>query len=181
MRVVGGQERSREDSRNVFLPSTAHSSPVRSTISVATTRQPHRRNTMSTPPPTLDLHPVLPPTVHPAPTLSHPSLIYTYTPSPSSITSNLLILFHGLGDTHLPFSTLGKSLNLPQTAVLSLRGPERVPLLEEEAWSWWMSFDPLGECTFFARLSLYLLHLLPSSLPRHTANPPRPQLAARAQ
>lgn len=49
------------------------------------------------------------------------------------------------GDTHKPFAHLGKSLNLPQTAVLSLQAPGRVPLLEEEAYCWWPSFTELGE------------------------------------
>lgn len=49
------------------------------------------------------------------------------------------------GDTSAPFARLGQQLNLPQTAVLSLQAPERVPLLEEEAYQWWDSFDALGE------------------------------------
>lgn len=49
------------------------------------------------------------------------------------------------GDTAAPFAQLGHSLNLPQTAILSLQGPERVPLLEEEAYQWWDSFTELGE------------------------------------
>ncbi|KAK4698679.1 hypothetical protein P7C70_g7594, partial [Phenoliferia sp. Uapishka_3] len=73
-----------------------------------------------------------------------PSLSFTYAPAADRDT-NLLILFHGLGDTRAPFSSLAKSLNLPQTATLSLQGPQRVPLLEEEAYQWWPSFDELGE------------------------------------
>lgn len=50
-----------------------------------------------------------------------------------------------LGDTDKPFFKLGQSLNLPQTAVLSVRGLKRIPLLEEDAFQYWDSFDDLGE------------------------------------
>ncbi|GAA5921216.1 hypothetical protein JCM1841_001634 [Sporobolomyces salmonicolor] len=73
------------------------------------------------------------------------SLQCSYSPSSDGVDSNLLILFHGLGDTSRPFAQLGSSLKLPQTAVLSLQAPQRVPLLDEEAWQWWESFDSLGE------------------------------------
>ncbi|GAA5916619.1 alpha/beta hydrolase [Sporobolomyces salmoneus] len=72
-------------------------------------------------------------------------LEFGYSPSPDGVDSNLLIFFHGLGDTFKPFAQLGKSLNLPQTAILSLQAPTQVPLLEEPAFQWWESFDPLGE------------------------------------
>ncbi|KAL8280142.1 hypothetical protein RQP46_007472 [Phenoliferia psychrophenolica] len=72
------------------------------------------------------------------------SLSFSYS-SAADRDTNLLILFHGLGDTKAPFASLAKSLNLPQTATLSLQGPQRVPLLEEEAYQWWHSFDELGE------------------------------------
>lgn len=52
----------------------------------------------------------------------------------------------GLGDSVVPFEKLGQQLNLPQTAVLSVQAPERVPfLLDEECFQWWPSFDQLGE------------------------------------
>ncbi|KAJ7594191.1 hypothetical protein C8J56DRAFT_926154 [Mycena floridula] len=70
---------------------------------------------------------------------------FFYAASEDGIDENLLILLHGLGDTHIPFSKLGKSLNLPQTAVLSLRAPEQVPFLEEKAFQWYTSFDVLGD------------------------------------
>lgn len=54
-----------------------------------------------------------------------------------------------LGDTDKPFFKLGQSLNLPQTAVLSVRGLKRIPLLEEDAFQYWDSFDSLGESTSF--------------------------------
>ncbi|KZT57901.1 hypothetical protein CALCODRAFT_495548 [Calocera cornea HHB12733] len=72
-------------------------------------------------------------------------LTYAYTPSNDGTDENLLILLHGLGDTELPFANLGRSLKLPQTATLSLRAPIRIPFLEEEAFQWYPSFDPLGD------------------------------------
>jgi len=45
---------------------------------------------------------------------------YKYQHSKDGIDTNLLIFFHGAGDTHLPFSNLGKRMELPQTATLSL-------------------------------------------------------------
>ena len=69
-----------------------------------------------------------------------------------------------IGDTHVPFAKLGRSLNLPQTATLSIRGPEkyvqarrmhhgslcirdRIPYLDEdeEGYQWFEAFDALGE------------------------------------
>ncbi|RMY78271.1 hypothetical protein D0863_00779 [Hortaea werneckii] len=38
--------------------------------------------------------------------------------------TNVLILLHGLGDTHVSFEKLGKQMNLPETACLSIRGPQ---------------------------------------------------------
>jgi len=45
---------------------------------------------------------------------------YKYQHSNDGIDTNLLIFFHGAGDTHLPFDNLGKRMELPQTATLSL-------------------------------------------------------------
>lgn len=42
---------------------------------------------------------------------------------------NILILLHGLGDTNVPFTKLGKNLNLPETACLSIRGPNPIPAI----------------------------------------------------
>jgi len=74
-------------------------------------------------------------------------LTFKYASARDNVDTNLLILLHGLGDTALPFFELGKELQqtLPQTAILSIQAPMRVPLLEEEAWMWWESFDCLGE------------------------------------
>lgn len=74
-------------------------------------------------------------------------LEFRYAGAPAGIDSNLLILLHGLGDRAAPFYDLGTSLQrtLPQTAIISVQGLKRVPLLEEEAWMWWDTFDMLGE------------------------------------
>jgi hypothetical protein len=111
------------------------------------TRIPAPPPTMAPTTPHLDLQSPTLRRTHPAPLLKSisPSLHFSYAPSPTGLDSNLLILFHGLGDTCTPFFTLGQSLNLPQTAVLAIQGTSRIPLLEEEAWGWWNSFDSLGD------------------------------------
>ncbi|KAH7412479.1 Phospholipase/carboxylesterase/thioesterase [Cadophora sp. MPI-SDFR-AT-0126] len=48
-------------------------------------------------------------------------------PPPSGNSVNVLILLHGLGDTQSSFSTLGKNLNLPETACISIRGLNPIP------------------------------------------------------
>jgi len=70
---------------------------------------------------------------------------FEYTPSDDGTDENMLILLHGLGDTHLPFARLARSLKLPQTATLAIRAPEQIPYLYEQAFQWYTSFDPLGE------------------------------------
>lgn len=77
------------------------------------------------------------------------TLTFNYASAQDQVDSNLLIFLHGLGDTAQPFFQLGKQLQktLPQTAIMSIQAPLRVPLLEEEAWMWWESFDSLGERT----------------------------------
>ncbi|KAH7910803.1 hypothetical protein BJ138DRAFT_63110 [Hygrophoropsis aurantiaca] len=86
----------------------------------------------------------------PAPrTKSHPlaseiRVPFSYSPSPDGTDENLLILLHGLGDTHIPFGKLGQALKLPQTATLALRAPSLIPFLPN-AFQWYPSFDPLGE------------------------------------
>jgi len=44
--------------------------------------------------------------------------------------SNILIILHGLGDTHIPFAGLGKKFNFPETACLAIRGPSTLPFNE---------------------------------------------------
>ncbi|KAF8525951.1 Alpha/Beta hydrolase protein [Hysterangium stoloniferum] len=73
------------------------------------------------------------------------SLKHIYLPSDDGTDENLLILLHGLGDTNVSFSKLGRQLHLPQTATLAVRAPEKVPYLDEEAYQWCESFDNFGE------------------------------------
>ncbi|KAF9078697.1 hypothetical protein BDP27DRAFT_1310031 [Rhodocollybia butyracea] len=70
---------------------------------------------------------------------------FYYSPSDDGTDENLLVLLHGLGDTHIPFSKLGRQLKLPQSATLALRAPEKIPFLYEEAYQWYTSFNQLGE------------------------------------
>ncbi|KAK0518313.1 hypothetical protein OC842_007829 [Tilletia horrida] len=94
------------------------------------------------------------------PSPQHPSLQpfhpHFYLPSPQKITSNLLILLPGLGDTPASYTALAQSFQstLPQTAILLLRPPAPIPLLaaleegeEEDAstapHAWWDAFDLL--------------------------------------
>ena len=68
------------------------------------------------------------------PTLLHQadlpkSLVLSITPPPalSPHTSNVLILLHGLGDTSVSFTNLGKQLTLPETTCISLQAPTPLP------------------------------------------------------
>ncbi|KAG6335176.1 hypothetical protein ID866_3920 [Astraeus odoratus] len=81
----------------------------------------------------------------PPPDSSKITVPFSYTSSNDGTDENLLVLLHGLGDTHIPFTKLGRSFNLPQTATLALRAPEQIPFLYEQAYQWYTSFDPLGD------------------------------------
>ncbi|KAK1927291.1 hypothetical protein DB88DRAFT_543735 [Papiliotrema laurentii] len=80
----------------------------------------------------------------PAPSILKPWQ-FSYASSPDGKDLNLLIMFHGLGDTKEPFANLGRQLNLPSTAVLSLQAPDPIPLMETPCWSWYNTFTPLFE------------------------------------
>ncbi|KAJ7507200.1 hypothetical protein B0H11DRAFT_1970674 [Mycena galericulata] len=82
------------------------------------------------------------PRVKPPPRTEKIPVPFFYAPSDDGTDENILILLHGLGDTHIPFSKLGRQLKLPQTAVLAA---PRVPFLYEESFAWFTSFDDLGE------------------------------------
>lgn len=86
--------------------------------------------------------PALRPRTKPQPKAPDIPLPFFYASSADGTDENLLILLHGLGglhsiiliedgamygagDTHLPFAKLGKSLKLPQTAILALRAPQQ--------------------------------------------------------
>lgn len=71
------------------------------------------------------------PTLHPVVQADFPtSLVLSITPPPalSSHTTNVLILLHGLGDTSVSFTSLGKQLALPETTCISLQAPTPLPL-----------------------------------------------------
>lgn len=85
------------------------------------------------------------PRVKPPPQPTAIAAPFDYSPSDDGTDENLLVLLHGLGDTHLPFGKLGRSFKLPQTATLALRAPEQIPYLYEQAFQWYPSFDPLGD------------------------------------
>ncbi|KAH9169348.1 hypothetical protein EDB89DRAFT_2231322 [Lactarius sanguifluus] len=76
--------------------------------------------------------------IKPPPQSTAISAPFDYSPSDDGTDENLLVLLHGLGDTHLPFGKLGRSFKLPQTATLALRAPEQRS-------KWYPSFDPLGD------------------------------------
>jgi predicted esterase len=48
-------------------------------------------------------------------------------PQNEKLPYNILILLHGMGDTHAPFAALAKNLNFPETACLAIRGPQPLP------------------------------------------------------
>ncbi|KAI5293787.1 hypothetical protein KEM52_005233 [Ascosphaera acerosa] len=51
------------------------------------------------------------------------------TPSAASAprSTNVLIILHGLGDSHAPYVSFARALNLPETTCLVLRGPAAMP------------------------------------------------------
>jgi predicted esterase len=53
---------------------------------------------------------------------------YTFRHSHDGIDTNLLIFFHGAGDSHVPFDSLGRQIKLPQTATLSLSASMKMKL-----------------------------------------------------
>ncbi|KAI9716176.1 MAG: hypothetical protein M1828_000459 [Chrysothrix sp. TS-e1954] len=56
------------------------------------------------------------------------SVTLTISPPPTfQAPTNVLILLHGLGDSHVPFQKLGKQLNLPETVTISLQAPTPLP------------------------------------------------------
>ena len=64
---------------------------------------------------------------------------FDYCPSPDGTDANLLVMFHGLGDSPTPFTKLGKQFSLPQTALLALRAPFALPL--ELGYGWFECID----------------------------------------
>ena len=52
---------------------------------------------------------------------------FAWVPSADGANSNLLLLLHGLGDTEDNYRKLAERMQLPQTCVLTLRGPGTLP------------------------------------------------------
>ena len=46
-----------------------------------------------------------------------------------------MILLHGLGDSHVPFTKLGTQLNLPNTACIAVKAPSTLPF-ETTSFHW---------------------------------------------
>jgi len=46
---------------------------------------------------------------------------------PTHKSTNILLLLHGLGDSHLPFASFAQRLALPETCCISLRAPAPLP------------------------------------------------------
>lgn len=60
-------------------------------------------------------------------------------PSPPESTTAILILFHGLGDSHVPFSAFARGMNLPGVLAITVRGTAPLPaglLPSGEGWHW---------------------------------------------
>lgn len=68
---------------------------------------------------------------------------HSFQNSHDGVNSNLLLLFHGLGDTPDKFAELARSMQLPQTAALAVGGPLEVPL-SNGGRAWFESFDTEG-------------------------------------
>lgn len=86
-------------------------------------------------------------------------LALTYVSAPDKVDSNLVILLHGLGDTEAPFVQLGSQLqrNLPQTAILVVRGGHAVPFMDGQSWGYWDVWDGYGQGARVVYRSLSLL------------------------
>ncbi|KAK4113830.1 alpha/beta-hydrolase [Canariomyces notabilis] len=54
------------------------------------------------------------------------SLTLTY-PNPPESTTSILLLFHGLGDTHAPFASFARNLALPGVLAIAVRGVNPLP------------------------------------------------------
>lgn len=64
--------------------------------------------------------------------------------SKDGVTSNILILLHGFGDTALNFIGFASKMNLPQTCILALEAP--LPAIEgiDDIRGWLPTYDSLG-------------------------------------
>eukprot|EP01080_Neovahlkampfia_damariscottae_P012446 gene12446-6198_t len=68
---------------------------------------------------------------------------YSYFDSEDKYNENLIISFHGFGDTKKSYLTLAKNMKLPQTAILVANGTKKVPeWIIPEGYSWFDSKIP---------------------------------------
>ncbi|KAJ1621061.1 Phospholipase/Carboxylesterase-domain-containing protein [Pavlovales sp. CCMP2436] len=68
---------------------------------------------------------------------------FVFERSADGVESNLLVLLHGLGDTAANFAAFGRRLKLPQTSVLSVTAPMRLPF-EDMGSGWYLAFEQDG-------------------------------------
>lgn len=70
---------------------------------------------------------------------------YRYRHSSDGIDTNLLILFHGAGDSHKPYDTLAQQMQLPQTATVALSASgSNVELPLGLGYTWFNEMDCVG-------------------------------------
>ena len=69
---------------------------------------------------------------------------YRFRNSPDGIDTNILILFHGAGDTHQSYDKLAIQMELPQTATLALSA-RNVALPLDLGYTWFEEMDYMGE------------------------------------
>lgn len=107
-----------------------------------------------------------------------PGLALDIVPPPNGSNVNVLILFHGLGDSKEAFTQFGKNINLAETACISVRGLTPIPALilgdDKPSFHWTTDIvvdDRTGELDIdgdftpsISRLSTLLLTPLISSL-----------------
>ncbi|KAG8470922.1 hypothetical protein KFE25_009343 [Diacronema lutheri] len=67
---------------------------------------------------------------------------FVYVRSADGLETNLLVLLHGLGDTAENFAGFGRKLELPQTSLLALTAPSKLPF--EMGSGWYAAFEQDG-------------------------------------
>lgn len=91
-----------------------------------------------------------------------PGIFSVVPPPKGQPATNVLILLHGLGDTHASFKTFGERLQLPETVCVSLRGTARMPFDFDGAhWGDDIVFNDEGTIdadTGFAKSTTIVLH-----------------------
>ncbi|KAI9898259.1 hypothetical protein N3K66_006619 [Trichothecium roseum] len=57
-------------------------------------------------------------------------------PDPPESTTAILVLLHGLGDSHAPFASFASAMNLPGVLCVSVRGTSPLPMAGEGSFHW---------------------------------------------